>query len=219
MSPFSRRQILLLAVCLPLLALVVVPSVWFGLRAAWADSISLEARWLVGQWRQDKGPATQPDLWIQTRDSLRSALVVTPQSAQLFDDLAYLHASRAVSLGTTDPETPLGQYQAKLLDEAIVNYRNGTALRPTYPFSWAYMALAKDLRGQVDGELWLAFDKAIRFGKTEAAVRTVVVQIACAHWPNLTPMRKQSVHAMVLSAPASARTKLLEFAALKGVNL
>jgi hypothetical protein len=219
MNGLSRKQLALLVVCLPLLALVVVQSLWHGLSAAWGDSSSLEARWVVSQWRLDKGPAMHPDVWVRTRDSLRSALTITPHSAQLFDDLAYLHATRAVSIGNPDPATPLGKYQAKLFDDAIVYFRRGADARPTYPFSWAYLALTKDMRGQVDDELWLAFDKAIRFGSTEAAVRTAVVQIACTHWDTLNATRQQAVVAMVASTPADARNKLLDYAASRSVAL
>lgn len=219
MTPLGRKHLAVLVVCLPLLALVVVHSLWFGLLAAWADSNSLEARWVVSQWRLDKGPAVHPALWVRTRDNLRAGLAITPDGPQLFDDLAYLHASRALSLGTPDLATPLGKFQAKLFDDAIVYYRQGAAARPTYPFSWAYLALTKHLRGQIDDELWLAFDKAIRFGSTEAAVRTTIVQIASAHWATLSETRKQAVLGMVAATPVDARNKLVEYAASQGVAL
>ena len=70
-------------------------SLWHGGRIAWSDADTLPARWTVAEWRNGRGPASTPALWSQTRDELRDALQITPDNAQLHDDLGYLYASRA----------------------------------------------------------------------------------------------------------------------------
>jgi hypothetical protein len=200
------------------LALVVaLLSLWFGGMAAWGDAKALSARWLVAEWREGRGPAFSPDVWVQTRDQLRSAVQTTPDNPQLYDDLGYLHAARAQAMGVTEPGSIVQGYQLKLLDEAIVQYRTAAQLRPTFPYSWAYLAMAKELRGQPDDEMWLAFDKAMHFGATESAIRTVLAQIAFAHWKPLTPERKAAIQRMLADTPLEPRQRLLDIAKLNAL--
>jgi hypothetical protein len=217
MKALTMRQRLVLATCLPLLVLVMGLSLWFGLRAAWGDANSLSTRWLVSEWREGRGPNFNPDTWNKARDELRNTLKTTPGNAQLHDDLGFLNAARAQALGTTQPGSVIRNFQDKLLDEAIINYRTAAQLRPTFPFSWSYLAMAKELRGEQDTELWLAFDKALRFGNTESSVRTVLVYIACAHWATLSPERKASLLQMVASTPKDARARLMDIFTGKGI--
>jgi hypothetical protein len=219
MNRLTLPQRLMLVVGLALLLALMGASLFQSVRVGWADANSLGARWLVSEWRESRGPGFTPERWQQARDVLTSTLSITPDNPQLYDDLGFLHASRAQLLGYGEPGSPLRIYQEKLLEESIVHYRQATVLRPTFPFSWAYLAMAKDLRGQDDAELWLAFDKALRFGYTESAVRIVLTHIACAHWDELSPQRKQGIIHMVEVAPLKARGKLLDIGYDKGIVL
>jgi tetratricopeptide (TPR) repeat protein len=212
MSPLTAKQRLVLAVCLPLVLLFAGLSLWHGLRAAWGDASTLSARWLVAEWREDKGPGFTPALWLQTRNDLLDGLKITPDNPQLYDDLGYLHASRAQAIGPTEADSPLGTYQRQLLDSAITHYRMATQLRPTMPYSWVYLAKAKELRDKLDAEMWQAFDKALRLGSGEAAVRLVLVEIACTHWGDLSPTRQNDIGNLVAITPPHHRSKLLSVA-------
>ena len=212
MSPITGQQRLVLAVCLPLMLFFAGLSLWHGVRAAWGDAMTLSARWLVAEWRENKGPTPTPALWVQARNDLRDGLRITPDNPQLYDDLGYLHASRAQTIGLTEADTPLGNYQRQLLDDAIGHYRVATRLRPTLPYSWVYLAKAKELRGQNDAELWQAFDKALKLGSGEAAVRLVLVEIACAHWSRLPTVRQNGIVNLVAITPAHHRSKLVSAA-------
>jgi hypothetical protein len=193
-------------------------SAWHGGRASWGDASALSARWLVTEWREGRGPAFSPELWQDTKSQLVEALQITPGNAQIYDDLGFLHAARAQALGTTETGGILQGYQFRLLDEDIVNYRAAAALRPTFPYSWAYLALAKQLRGQRDDELWLSFDRAMRYGATEVAVRWVLAQIAYEQWNTLDSVRKAKVAMMVKQAPQGPRGKLLALAQEHGIK-
>lgn len=215
MSRLTSQQRIVLAVCLPLVLFFVGLSLWHGVRAAWGDAMTLSARWLVAEWRENNGPAFTPALWVQAHDDLRDGLRITPDNPQLYDDLGYLHASRAQAIGPTEADTPLGKYQRQLLDDAIDHYRVATRLRPTLPYSWVYLAKAKELRGQLDAELWQAFDKALKLGSGEAAVRLVLVEIACAHWNNLPTVRQNGITNLLAITPPHHRSKLVSVAKAK----
>lgn len=194
-------------------------SLWYGGAAALSDANTLQARWLVGEWRDGKGPAFTPALWLQARDTLRHALQTTPGNPQLHDDLGFLHASRAQAMGTMEGGSAAQHYQNQLLDEAIASYRTSTTLRPTFPYSWAYLALAKQLRGQIDDELWLAFDRALQYGHAEPGVQRALAQVAFAHWPTLSQARQAGIANMVDTAQAQIKTNLEAMAAQQQIVL
>ena len=194
-------------------------SLWYGGLAAWSDAGSLQARWSVNAWREGTGPAASPAQWLAARDDLQAALHTAPNNAQLLDDLGFLHASRAQALGTPAAGSAVMLKQQSLLADAIVSYRASTSLRPTFPYSWAYLALAKHLLGQRDAEFWLAFDKALHYGHAEAGVQPALAQMAFADWPALGGDRQNRLTRMVSTAPAASRKRLLDMAAQGGVTL
>ncbi len=194
-------------------------SVGHGGRAAWSDVQSLSARYLVNQWRDGKGPVYSEALWQQTHDDLKAALQLTPDNAQLMEDLGFLYAARAMGLGTVQEGTPEFAMRHTLLDAAVTHYRAATVARPTFPYTWAYLALAKHLKGANDAELWFAFDKAVLYGAREAGVQPAVAQVAFAHWGNLSAERKSAILGIVAVAPTQPRQRLLSLAQDYGVTL
>lgn len=175
-------------------------SIWYGTAAALADSLTLQPKWLVGRWRTGQGPSVTPELWNQTRDALQSALSVTPGNPQLYEDLGFLYGSRAQAFGTQVPDTPAWTYQQSLLVQAQDSYRGATVLRPNYPYSWLYLALAKHQQGKHDAEFWHAFDNALTYGYSEAAAQPIIASIAFSSWADLGLDRQGRVSAMVTTA-------------------
>lgn len=216
MTPLRRIGLAMAATALASLAAL---SIWHGGSAALADANALHARWVVGEWRDGRGPAFTPELWLQTRDDLRQALQMTPGNAQLFDDLGFLHAARARGMGQPEPESAAWVYQQSLLGDAIASYRAASTLRPTFPYSWAYLALAKHLKGEQNSEFWHAFDKALQYGHNEAGVQPALAQIAFAQWPALSADRQRLIDRMVATAAPAAHKQLLQMATQNGVAL
>lgn len=202
-----------------LLLLLAGLSLGFGGRIAWSDAKTLHARWLVSEWRDGNGPAMSPELWQGVRHDLQQALVNVPANAALHDDLGFIYATRAASLGEPEPASALFVYQQQLLTEALQHYRASTALRPTFPYSWAYLALAKQLLGQVDDELWAAFDKAYHYGHSEAGVQPTLAQIAFMNWKTIGAKRQQNMVQMVDTAHKQVQARLLAQAAQYQVAL
>lgn len=202
-----------------LLVTLVALSLRYGGSAALSDAGALRAQWVVSEWRAQRGPAFSPELWLQTRDSLNRAAATTPDNAHLFDDLGFMHAARAQGMGDPEPNSAAWVYKQTLLVQSIGSYRAATRLRPTFPYSWVYLALAKHQMGEQDPEFWLAFDKALRFGRHEAGVQPALAEMAFAHWRALGAQRQQLVDEMVATAQPAQRHRLMEQAARSGVVL
>ena len=215
----TRLRRIWLAMALVVLALVASLSIWHGLRAAWSDASALHARWVVNEWRDGNGAVFTPILWEQTRDELLAALQTAPGNAQLLDDLGFLYAARGQSLGAPAVGSEELVLQQNLLTSAIDSYRQAADLRPTFPYSWAYLALAKHLRHQYDAEFWASFDKALHYGRNEAGVQPALAQVAFAQWSRLGSGRQKEIAIMVATAHEISRQRLLEMAMQSGVTL
>lgn len=194
-------------------------SLWHGGRIAWSDAYTLPARWTIAEWHNGRGPTPTPALWTQTRDELRDALQITPDNAQLHDDLGYLYASRAQAMGWPKMGSEEESLRQSLLAEAIANYRAATVQRPTFPYSWTYLALAKHLQGQQDAEFWLAFDKALQYGSSEAGVQPTLAQLAFAQGKSLSPERQRLISTMLINSHGTARKRLADLIEKNGVTV
>ena len=192
-------------------------STWHGVRIAWADANTLAVRWTINQWRDGKGPVYTPELWAQLRDELLAGLQITPDNPQLLEDLGYLHASRAVAMGWPKMDSAEEVTRQSLLAEAIDNYYAATELRPTFPYSWAYIALAKHLKGHQDAEFWVAFDKALRYGSFAEGVQPVLAKLAFAQWTKLAPQRRKGITLMITSSKGKSRQILMRMIEKAGV--
>lgn len=204
---------------LALVAALVATALWFGLKAAYADSATLRARWIITQWRDGKGPARQPEVVVRVGADLLTGTRITPGNAGLYDDLGFLYAFQAEALAPFAADPALGQYQRSLLTQALGHYRTSTTLRPTFPYSWAYLALAKQMLAEQDSEFWLAFDNAYRLGKAEAGVQMPVALMAFRAWPSLSDERKARVVTMVQTAQPKVAENLRAMASSLSVTL
>lgn len=200
-------------------AAAAAASLWFVLHAAWADAGTLAARNTVTGWRDGSGPTATPESWERTRTRLLAGLDTTPNNAQLHDDLGYLYAARSQGLGTTPPDSPEHSLQQNLMDQAITHYRLACALRPTFPYTWAYLALAKHYRGIHDPEFWTALDRALQYGRNEAALQPTLGEMAFDLWPKLGAQRQQTIATMVATAKQAPQANLHAMAQRAGVEL
>jgi len=208
-----------IALVIAMFCCVLGLSAWYGGIAAWSDVLSLPTRWQIEQWRSGKGPVYKLARWEEHRNNLQIALRVTPNNAQLHDDLAFLYAARALGMGTPAEGTSEYSTRQSLLRNAIVNYQISTELRPTFPYSWAYLAFAQHQQGEKLQILLPAFDKAQRYGSTEPDIRTVLAKIAFSHWEAMDAVRKGKIISMISSSPKDAQKALKKLAAERSVGL
>lgn len=192
-------------------------SLWHGGRIALSDMESVSARWTVRVWGEGVGLVHSPETWTKTHDKLQNALQLTPDNALLLEDLGYLYASKAQAMGWPKMDSPEETERQALLATAIDHYRAATELRPTFPYPWAYMALAKHMKGTQDDEFWVAFDKSLQFGLYADGVQPVLAKLAFAQWTNLTPQRRELVTVSINAAKGKTRRMLLGMIAKSGI--
>ena len=219
MSTAALRNRIAVSAAALILAVFALLSLFHGGRIAWSDADTLATRWTVTQWRVNRGPVQTTELWLRARDELQAALQITPDNPQLHDDLGYLHASRAQAMGWPKYGSEQETLRQNLLTEAISRYRAATVLRPTFPYSWAYLALTKQLKGEINAEFWVAFDKALRYGRTEAGLQPTLVQMAFAQGKTLSPERQSLVFSMITSSQGAARKQLATMIEQNGVTV
>lgn len=221
-SALSLGQRVGVALVLMVLLIFGLFSFWYGGRAAWTDAQTLQARWQVNLWREARHGAPTAERWQYTVDQLASAHVMDPGNAQLLDDLGFLYALGAQGLGSPVIGSAVDLQQQDLLMRAVQSYRAATNLRPTFPYAWGYLALAKQMQnepGEPDAEYWLAFDKSLQFGQNEAGVQPTLAFLAFSQWDTLSSGRKQAITRMVATAHPASRQVLLDIAVKAHVTL
>ena len=201
------------------LALAAAASLWHVLPAAQADASTLAARTKIDDWRRGTGPRLTLDRWQATRTALQNGLRLAPGNAQLHDDLGFLNAAFAQRLGNPEPGSAPQVMQLELLDQTIAHYRAASQLRPTFPYSWANLALALHYRDSHTPEFWAAFDHALQYARHEESLHPTLAYLAFANWPDLGEPRQQAMLAIVDSARKGIKVKLDALAVDAGVTL
>jgi hypothetical protein len=214
-NPLLRRAGAVLSILM--VAGFAALSLWHGVRIALSDFDTLAVRWSIREWSEKRNAVPSPEIWEQAQGSLQGALQITPDNPQILEDLGYLHASRAQAMGWPKMDSPDEAVRQNLLTQAIDEYRGATLLRPTFPQPWAYMALAKHLKGTQDAEFWVAFDKALLFGNFAEGVPPVLAKLAFAQWTKLSPQRLELVTVMINSSRGPTRQTLLGMIQKAGV--
>jgi hypothetical protein len=158
-------------------------------------------------------------VWDSTRRQLESALQTAPGNPQLLDDLAYLHASRAMAMGAVPLDAPEYATQQGLLDQSIAYYHAASAVRPTFPFTWVHLALAKHFRGQHDAEFVNAFERGLQYGHSESDLQATLGQLAIANWARLSPQSRIAIARMADKAQRSSRIMIHVMAERAGIVL
>ncbi len=198
-SPLTTR--LWRAFLFTLLLAMVAPAAYFGIRAGWADALTLKARSDIAEWQRAH---TRPGIedWRDARDALRNGLRFTPDDPKLYEHLAYLYGLRAVQASRV-PEL-----RQSLLEQASIYYVEALRLRPMSPHTWANIALAAHMMADRDTVLWLAFDKAMQYGANEPQVQLMLAEIGLSRWNGLDEPRKAVLRAAFKRAAPALRKEL-----------
>ena len=167
------------------LAAAGVESARLGAAHVFADSGSLDVERLISAPRL---PAIQ--------DLSRAA-------GYFADSLRYAPGNpRALEgLGATDfvkmraAATP--QQAVAAMRDAQMHFRQALQQRPTSPFLWANLALAKLNLDEIDAELFAALRYANELGPWEPAVQQTALFVALAAWHGLDAGLRQAVATMI----------------------
>jgi tetratricopeptide (TPR) repeat protein len=165
----------LLAGTLCVVAVCVVQQAVVLMAADWSSSIT---RHELGKWSGDSKPYT-PQQWEQARESLETALLLTPKDAILHEALAQLHSLRGHALWTTGE---LGSPEVAAYQEAIGHLQTSIKLRPTHAMAWANLALLQYAANLTPEEVLRSWREAARLGPREDGVINTLLAVATEIW-------------------------------------
>ena len=168
------------------IALAALPAVlWVSfeaLRSAAADSIveSANATLMSPAWTRS-GPDLE-SLLVVRRELLR-AQALAPESPAVLESLGVLHSRRATN--------------ADFVLYARDYFERSLGLRPVSPYTWANLAQALYLLGQIGPELETALVRATFYGPWEPEVQHVVADVGLAIWSEANPATRAAVARML----------------------
>lgn len=177
-----------------------------GLLAAEAGKAGLASfyvqsgRQVVGVW-MDSRRLPRQDEWMAAMAHVSDALRFAPDGAWPLEEMGGLQLQRVRI--AADP--PIGEAAARA---ARVFFRRALRERPTSPFAWANLALAKLYLGEADSELVDALAHSRELGPWEPEVQQTVAFVGLAVWHQLDAdgraMIVQTMERLVLKDPGRA---------------
>ncbi len=103
-----------------------------------------------------------------------------------------------------------------LLNQAVDLYRSAAQARPSWPYTWLYLARVKARLGALDADFALALVNASRRGPWDARVQAQLLELAIPLWELLRP-DSRDVAALALQRGVEARpAEVLEIAVRAG---
>lgn len=171
-----------------------------------ADLNSMRSRWQINQWQKKVRQPPQLSEVGRARNALTNALAWTPDDPLLYENLAYLYALQAMRVSS------IPDLREALLDETIANYRLSLQHRPMAPYAWGNLALALHYRRADDNSLWIAYDRAYRYGRKEGGIQLMLAQIALERWNTLGEERQQHMRQIFAEAHGQTRKVLMKLA-------
>lgn len=203
MKPDNRLfPVLVLALLIAILALANHNA----LRYAYADWITLSARWQISQWQKGKDLPWTPEQWRAARDPIVRALDVAPENPMLWDDLGYLYALQGFR------NLPNEALAHPYFRQALAYYREGIARRPNAAHTWANIATLLAYLDPSSEKLWHAFDRALEYGPNEPEVLTALAQIVFRQWDRLDPRRRSAFLERYAAQPANVKKQIAKIA-------
>jgi hypothetical protein len=180
--PSARVRVLVAA-----LLLVLGYSLCLALRVGFADVYAAPAKAYLHA-KRDAGRALTRDEWQVIHDTLARALALSPDDPESLSELGRLYRTLL---------------EAKGLDaDQILQYGNGSAfyyqaalaLRPTWPWDWADLALVKYQQYQDSSSAYqAALVQVVEFGPRESSLQDRVVDLGSHSWAALGPAAARAV--------------------------
>ena len=181
-------------------------SLFYALRAAWADTASMQARWQINLWQTGKAPLPKLPEWGAARNDLAAALAWTPNDPQLHENLGYLYGLRALN------SRIIPELEQAMLADSVSYFRQAIVARPMSPYAWTNLALALHYKGGQDAAMWQAWERGWQYGNREAGVQRMLTEIGFARWKEAAPEQQARLLEMVNTARAHSKGDLLAIA-------
>lgn len=152
-----------------------------------ADVYATPAR-IYLQTKRDAGEVLTQDEWQALEGSLTRALALAPGDPENLSELGRLYR---ILLNADDLDA--GQI-SRDGDAAVGYYQAALAQRPTWPWDWGNLALAKYQQYQdTSGVYQDALARAVEFGPRESSLQDRVVRLGSHSWSALNPAAARAV--------------------------
>jgi hypothetical protein len=147
-------------------------------RRGLADWTSMRDRHEIAAWAE-RHAYPPPARLQESVTSLIEALELTPQDPTLIEHLGVALELRARA------SRPGSDMRRLALAASLSYFRKAAALRPSSPYTWANILLAKYRLGQIDEEFARALRNALALGPWEPAVQLIAAEAALGTWDSL----------------------------------
>lgn len=188
----SRAQVVRSGVASLLIALCL----WAAYRAVmigWASFQSIEARMLVKGWSAQAIPFDQL-AWNRARAGFMTAMQWDPDNPVYHEGFADLYLLRLQAVPVSiDIMRPF-------LQLALKHQYRAVALRPTWPYTHAAIAVSKFYLGEFDADFSRSILLASRYGPWEAAIQNRMVGIGYRSWARLGASERDAVKGNLVRA-------------------
>jgi tetratricopeptide (TPR) repeat protein len=151
------------------------------------------------QWsRDDYHPSLQE--WERLEAKMLSAVSLEPGEASYENELGLLYRLRADQLEGEASE------KLRFRQKALARFKKAIHLRPAWALVWANIVETKALLGELDGEFYFAFDRALALGPNESSVKPTMIETGLAYLDQLRqPYRLKIIQYSVEAAQAGRR--------------
>lgn len=196
-----------------LAALLLFQAVKMG----WADVQVYPVRHEVARWGQVPEQAQKADLeaLIERMQQARRWASQDPEYAELTARLFYQRAINNGLGASTDPALEAD------VQKALDLHQYAASLRPSWPYSWANIALMQAWLGRFDAQWHQALSRAEQRGPWEVGVNLALAEAGFLGWSQLAvPVKQQVLAAAVRAArhhPEALRQLALRYRLLPAV--
>lgn len=179
----------------PIAAVALIACCWgiyFGFRLMMGDVNAYQVRYAMEDWDEASTFPTDAAL-SESLSSINTALSWDSSNPEYLEIKARLLYYQALNRMRAAAAT----YPNELFIEAASLHRKALETRPTWPYSWANLALMKSFSTELDDEFNQAVLNANKFGPWELPVQLTLAQIGARHWASLTPVQRAVIAANV----------------------
>lgn len=168
--------------------LIVALLLLLGMAHAWrsfsADMSARVAHSYLDQWPKTAGKIKAAE-WNRAHAALTRALSATPSSVDYIIEMGQLFEWASVI-----PELNASS-QEENLKAALAYYKLAVSRRPTWPYTWAYIAFIKVQLGEMDEEMFQAFRLANEYGAFVPVVQRRLYWVGLKAWERLPDQERQ----------------------------
>lgn len=173
----SKSAQLILCVLIALLSLVIL---LLGGRLLLAGINEYRASSFLSDW-EDKRQTPSDRAWQVAEQAMRKAISWYPAvNGAYAEQFGYMWQWRGY--GANPQQASTQGYQ----QQALQQFRQATALRPSWPYAWSGLAYAKLVAGEFDQEFNHAMQQAAHYGPSRIGINQRLAEIGLISWPKLS---------------------------------